>query len=191
MNGGAGHPLDDLTVLDQFKAVPFPPGYPCDTRTFYSPVDDLRGALAHCIANAKHEVLVAMYGFDDQVLAAALKSKLADPNVHVQLTLDSSQAGGTHEKKLLADEDYPNSSVAIGTSEHGRIMHMKLMVIDGTLVASGSTNWSDAAEHLQDNELTIALHPARAAEARLRISAIHRHMLDQARRRNEPEKPSH
>jgi phosphatidylserine/phosphatidylglycerophosphate/cardiolipin synthase-like enzyme len=185
MNGGTGHPLADLNVLDQFKSVPFPPGYPSDTRTFYSPVDDLRGALAYCIANAKHEVLVAMFGFDDNVLAAALKAKLNDPHVHVQLTLDSSQAGGVHEKKLLADSAYPNSSVAIGTSEHGRIMHMKMMIIDGTVLCTGSTNWSDAAEHLQDNELTIGLHPARAAEARLRIAAIHRHMLDQAKRREQ------
>jgi phosphatidylserine/phosphatidylglycerophosphate/cardiolipin synthase-like enzyme len=181
------HPLENLLVLDRFKSVPFPPGYPTDVRTFYSPVDDLRGALAFLIANAKHEVLVAMYGFADQVLAAALKAKLADPNVHVQLTLDSSQAGGAHERGILAESQFPNSSVAVGTSEHGRIMHMKMMVVDGTVLATGSTNWSDAAEHLQDNELTISLHPARAAEARLRIDAIHRHMLEQQRRRNEPD----
>lgn len=172
------HPLADLTVLDMFKSAPFPPGYPDDVRTFYSPIDDLRGALAYLITNAKHEILVAMFGFDDQVLAAALKTKLQDPYIHVQLTLDSSQAGGVHERQILAAEGYPNSSIAIGTSEHGRIMHMKVLVIDGTILVGGSTNWSDAAEHLQDNELTVSLHPARAAEARLRISEIHRHMLD-------------
>jgi phosphatidylserine/phosphatidylglycerophosphate/cardiolipin synthase-like enzyme len=177
-----GHPLADLSVLDQFKTTPFPPAYPSDVRTFYSPIDDLRGALAFCIANAKHEVLVAMFGFDDDILAAALKTKMADPNIHVQLTLDKSQAGGVHEKALLAQEKYPNSSVAIGSSEHGRIMHMKVMVIDGTVLCTGSTNWSDAAEHLQDNELTISLHPARAAEARLRIAEIHRHMLGAKKR---------
>jgi phosphatidylserine/phosphatidylglycerophosphate/cardiolipin synthase-like enzyme len=174
------HPLADLSVLDQFKTTPFPPGYPGDVRTFYSPIDDLRGALAYCIANAKHEVLVAMFGFDDDVLAAALKTQMANPSIHVQLTLDKSQAGGVHERTLLAQEKYPNSSVAIGSSEHGRIMHMKVMVIDGTVLVTGSTNWSDAAEHLQDNELTISLHPARAAEARLRVAEIHRHMLAKA-----------
>ncbi len=63
---------------------------------------------------------------------------------------------------------------------------MKLLVIDGTILVGGSTNWSDAAEHLQDNELTVSLHPARATEARLRINEIHQHMLS----RN-AEKPSH
>jgi len=56
-------------------------------------------------------------------------------------------------------------------------MHLKLMMIDGTVLATGSTNWSDSAEHLQDNELTVSISPARAAEARMRIDAIHAHML--------------
>jgi len=175
------HPLQDLTVLDSYRAgAPYPPGYPADVRTLYSPVDDVHGALAYLIMAAQHEILVAMFGFDDDALAAALKQRMADPNVHVQLTLDKSQAGGVHEHKLLEAEAYPNTSVAIGSSEHGRIMHMKLLVIDGSVLVSGSTNWSDAAEHLQDNELTVALNTARANEARLRITAIHRHMLDAA-----------
>jgi phosphatidylserine/phosphatidylglycerophosphate/cardiolipin synthase-like enzyme len=177
----SAHPLADLAVLDRFKTTPFPPGYPPDVRAFYSPIDDLHGALAYLIANAQHELLVAMFGFDDPQLAAALRTKMDDPKIHVQLTLDKSQAGGTHERALLAAENYPNTSIAVGSSEHGRIMHMKLLVVDGTIMASGSTNWSDAAEHLQDNELTIALHPARAAEARLRINQIHRHMIEAAK----------
>lgn len=172
------HPLSDLSVLDRFKAGPFPPGYPADVvRTFYSPVDDLKGALLYLINNARQEIRVAMYGLADADLAAALKAKLSEPSVLVQLTLDSSQAAGAHERKILETVKFPNSSVAIGTSEHGRIMHMKLMIIDGTILVTGSTNWSDAAEHLQDNELTVTIHPARAAEARLRIDAIHAHML--------------
>lgn len=175
-----GHPLADLSVLDQFKTSAFPPGYPTDVRTFYAPVDDLHGALVFLLKNAQAEADVAMFGFDDEELADALHGLLSNPNIRVQLTFDSSQAGGVHEKKILATQNYPNSSIAVGTSEHGRIMHMKLLVIDGTILVSGSTNWSDAAEHLQDNELTVTIHPARAAEARQRISAIHQHMLTKA-----------
>lgn len=180
----AGHPLADLSVLDQFKAAPFPPGYPADVRTFYSPIDNLHGALLYLMQNATTELIVAMYGFDDEDLAATLKAQLSDRSVHVQLTLDSSQAGGVHERTLLATEGYPNSSVAIGSSEHGRIMHMKMLVIDGTILVTGSTNWSSAAEHLQDNELTVSINPARASEARLRIGQIHQHMLDKAQEKH-------
>lgn len=172
-----GHPLADLSVLDQFRSTPLPPGYPQDVRTLYSPVDDVKGALLFLIGSAQAEVDVAMYGFADPDLAHALRLLLANPAVRVQLTLDSSQAAGAHEREILAAEAFPNSSVAVGCSEHGRIMHMKLMIIDGTVLVSGSTNWSGAAEHLQDNELTVTISPARAAEARQRINTIHQHML--------------
>jgi len=107
MGSTDAHPLQDLTVLDHFRAgAPYPPGYPPDVRTLYSPIDDVHGALAYLILAAQHEVLVAMFGFDDDALAAALKQRMADPNVHVQLTLDKSQAGGVHERTLLATEGY-------------------------------------------------------------------------------------
>jgi phosphatidylserine/phosphatidylglycerophosphate/cardiolipin synthase-like enzyme len=174
----SAHPLADLSGLDQFKrGAPYPPGYPTDVRTLYSPVDDLHGALLFLIDNAYHEIVVCMYGFDDEELATALRRRMADPDVHVQLTLDSSQAGGAHEKTLLATEGFPNTSVAVGRSEHGAIVHLKMMVIDGAILVSGSTNWSGGAESLQDNECSVMLDVARANEARLRIAAIHQHML--------------
>jgi len=171
------HPLGDLSCLDVYKTGGFAAGYPADSRTFYSPVDDLHGALLHMIGAARRELIVAMYGFNDAELADAIGAKLADPDCFVQLTLDKSQAAGAHEKALLARENYPKSSVAIGSSEHGRIMHMKVIVIDGAYLVTGSTNWSDAAEHLQDNELTIRSDVVAANEARIRIAHIHQHIL--------------
>ena len=171
------HPLTDLTELDKFKTGGFAVGYPADCRTFYSPVDDLHGALLYVMKSARKELIVAMFGFDDEELASAISEKLSEPACFVQLTLDKSQAGGIHEKELLRQSGYPSSSVAVGSSEHGRIMHMKLMVVDGVWLVTGSTNWSDAAEHLQDNELTVRYSPIEANEARIRTAHIHQHML--------------
>ncbi len=173
----SSHPLADLSVLDQFKTGGVAAGYPPDRMTLYSPVDDLHGALLYVAGCARKELIVAMFGFDDEELAHAIKAKLADPNCFTQLTLDKSQAGGVHERALLDMQDYPATSIAIGSSEHGAIMHMKLMVVDGTWLVSGSTNWSDGAEHMQDNELTIRYSPLEANEARIRIAHIHAHML--------------
>lgn len=175
------HPLSDLTVLDQFAKAPFAPGTPADRRTFYSPVDDVHGALAFVLDAAQRSLIVAMYGFDDDTLAGIIKTKLQSEDCYVQLTLDSSQASGVHERTLLTNEAFPISSVAVGRSEKGAIMHLKEIVIDGVILVTGSTNWSTGGEDLQDNQLTVEINPYAAAAATARIGAIHANMLAKAR----------
>jgi phosphatidylserine/phosphatidylglycerophosphate/cardiolipin synthase-like enzyme len=156
-------------------------------RMLYSPIDDVHGALSDLLKGAKHSVVVAMYGFDDDELAGILRDHLENPHMFVQITLDKSQAGGVHERALLAKfrhEDLGNS-IAIGTSEKSAIMHRKMAIVDGTWLIGGSTNWSESGESKQDNELTIHRSPKLAARARTVLDIEHDHALQQMKARND------
>jgi phosphatidylserine/phosphatidylglycerophosphate/cardiolipin synthase-like enzyme len=169
--------LPDLAALGKHKAHPFAPGYPTDALTFWSTVDDVHGVLVDLVRSASRSLVLAVYGFDDDELAQAIHDKLDAEHCYVSLTLDSSQAAGVHERALLEKSAYPSNSIAIGRSEHGAIMHLKMIIIDGTDVVTGSTNWSASGESKQDNELTVRRNPALAADARAYLDLIHEHML--------------
>ncbi len=168
-----------ITDLDRYKAKGTLAGYPTNMRTFYAPIDDVHGALKAVIGSARHSIVVAMYGYDDDELAAMLDTALKDPTMFVQISLDKSQAGGVHERELLAKyaHEMTGNSVAIGTSEHSAIMHRKMVIVDGMWRVSGSTNWSTSGETRQDNEATILLDAVASAEARTVLDIEHHKML--------------
>lgn len=174
-----------LTVddLDQYKRGGLPPvhGYPADTRTFYSPVDDVHGALKAVIGSCQRSLVLAMYGYDDDELAGMIANLLDNPVIHCQITLDKSQAGGVHEKALLTKykAEMDSNSVAIGTSEKSAIMHRKMCIVDGLWRISGSTNWSVSGETKQDNELTVMRSVAVSSEARTILDLEHVKALTQ------------
>ena len=170
-----------LPDLDKHKTTPVLPSYPSNLRTFYSPEDDVHGALVDVVGSVTRSIVVAMYGYDDDDLAALLDKALKNPKIYVQITLDKSQAGGVHEKAILAKyaHEMTGNSVAIGTSEKSAIMHRKMVVVDGIWRISGSTNWSDSGESKQDNELTVLYDPVAAVEARTVLDLEHTHALKQ------------
>jgi phosphatidylserine/phosphatidylglycerophosphate/cardiolipin synthase-like enzyme len=173
--------LSSLSELDTHKAAPFPPGYPDDARTFYSPVDKVHEALKALLTSANKSLIVAMYGYDDEELNKVIRSKLVDETIFVQMSLDSTQAAGVAERDLLAPwlNDKTGNSIAIGHSEKSAIMHLKMVIIDGVDIVTGSTNWSTGGETKQDNQLTVIRNPLVCVEARSRIDIIHDDMLKQ------------
>jgi phosphatidylserine/phosphatidylglycerophosphate/cardiolipin synthase-like enzyme len=173
--------LSALSLLDKYKVSPFVPGYPDTARTFYSPVDQVHSVLSDMLASATKSLVISMYGYDDDSLDQIVRQKLESDSVFVQMSLDKSQAAGQHEAAILQkwQNDGVGNSIAIGRSEKKAIMHLKLVIVDGLDVITGSTNWSASGEGDQDNQLTVIRDALVAAEARARVDIIHDDMLKQ------------
>src|SRR5919198_6640642 len=142
--------------------------YPADFRTFWSPRDRVHDLLVALLSSAQHSLVLNMFGYADDELDAIIRRKLANEHVYVQMSLDSRQAAGKHEKRLLERwrNDGFGNSIAIGQREKHAISHLKIVLVDGIYTVKGSTNWSLSGEQDQDNELTLTNSAVIAAEAR-------------------------
>jgi phosphatidylserine/phosphatidylglycerophosphate/cardiolipin synthase-like enzyme len=169
-----------ISDLDIYSVKGFPDGWSDTERVFFSPVDRVHDVLKTVINSATHRISVNMYGYDDNEIDAILRAKAISPEIAFVMNLDKSQAGGIHEKVLLAEwATAIGSSVAVGESVKRAISHLKVCVVDGLYVISGSTNWSLSGESKQDNELTISRDPLKAARFESIILANHLEMLKQ------------
>jgi hypothetical protein len=171
----------DWYALGQFKARgKFPDQYPANTRTFYSPEDDVHGFLTCYLSSLRLSSVGNMYGYDDDELNSIIISQAKSPKIYCQWSLDKSQAQGAHERVLVAElEGTPGTNVAIGESTRHAISHLKVHIGDGTYVVTGSTNWSLSGEQKQDNALTVTNDPILAAEYRAILDRNHVAMLTQ------------
>lgn len=158
-----------------YRQTPQAPGYPSNIRRLFSPVDKVHEAFVALCGSATVSLAASLYGWDDDQIDALFRAKLESEHIPVQLSLDKSQAGGVHERAILAKwkADQIGNSVAIGQSAKGAISHDKMIVIDGLVTIAGSTNLSESGETKQDNEATIIYDPVVAAEARARLDVIH------------------
>lgn len=197
-----------LAALGQFTPEgTLTPGYG-DHYLFLVGRDDVHGILHYLIPEETMGFKFNMFGYDDDALNDDIIGLLKNPNVHVQATLDKSQAGGTHEKQLLAldeahDPAFYNSFV-IGESATHQISHTK----GGVLIAQGlgfegSTNWSASGEgtgikldpqaapapgfRAQNNTLLISANPVFLARFAARLDTEHLIALAQREAAPNPE----
>ena len=182
-----------LAALGQFTPEGvLTPGYG-DSYLFFAGRDDLHGILMYLSEREKLSFKMSIYGFDDDEFNGQLLKLANDPSVHVQVTLDKSQAGGVHERKLLeadvaSDPNFYNSFTVIESQTHD-IAHTKAGLLIGLGIGwDGSTNLSKAGEgigidvnatkqhtgfHAQENTLHVFTNPVDIARLGARLDKEH------------------
>lgn len=108
-----------------------------DFHLFYVGRDDVHDILKSILSRASVSLYMNIFGFDDDEL-----NDILIPSITMVITLDKSQAGGVHEKKLL-DSDIAknptkfNTYFVIGESATHQISHTKGFGADGKVGGEG------------------------------------------------------
>jgi phosphatidylserine/phosphatidylglycerophosphate/cardiolipin synthase-like enzyme len=137
----------------------------------YAPESNLERSEIETLRTAKVSVDVAMYSFTDRELAAELV-RLARSGVRVRVYRDSresmqeNQRGSSTTPMLLA------GGVEVRVKASQDLMHFKSYVIDGTLLRTGSANWSPTGLKRQDNDVHYELDTTLAALFETRFEAM-------------------
>jgi hypothetical protein len=175
--------LDDLGSFTREKA--FAPNDSADFRVLYVGRDDVHGALAYVLSRCTRSLKLNMFGYDDDELNGIIEGLVLNEHVFVQGTLDKSQAGGVHEKKILEVwKPEMRASFAIGQSATHQITHTKGGVIDGVVAWEGSTNWSASGEgtdkkKAQNNTLAVYVNPVEIVKFGVELDEEHTTALHQ------------
>lgn len=104
----------------------------------------------NAIVQAKSEIFVQAYSFTSAPIAKALVDA-HKRGVHVQIVIDPSQQKGRYRSAdFTAHEGIPTYIDAIHA-----IAHNKVMVIDNTVVITGSFNFTRAAEEKNAENLFV------------------------------------
>ncbi|MBN2808731.1 MAG: DUF1669 domain-containing protein [Deltaproteobacteria bacterium] len=133
---------------------------------YFSPQGGAQAALEKLLDNARNEVCAAVYFFTSRPLAAAVL-RAHKRGVHVQLIIDGNDESdfskGYYLRQRGIEVRYarglPQRSEK---SEKGKyrikkfgLMHNKFMVVDDKFVATGSYNWTAAAEKWNCENLLV------------------------------------
>lgn len=108
---------------------------------------------------AQSKVHVAMFYFTSQSLASKLLA-LKNKGVEVKVLADNEQmSDGRNQVSYLQ-----NSGVTVKIDGSGQSMHHKFLIIDSSIVCTGSYNWTYSAENLNTENMVVIHSPDIAAK---------------------------
>jgi phosphatidylserine/phosphatidylglycerophosphate/cardiolipin synthase-like enzyme len=128
----------------------------CAARThavvLYAPESNLERREIETLHSAKVSVDIAMYSFTDRDLAEELV-RLAKNGVRVRVYRDWREYEQEQQRGASTTEMLVAGGVQVRVKSSRDLMHFKSYVIDGTLLRTGSANWSPTGLKRQDNDV--------------------------------------
>lgn len=113
---------------------------------------DAEGQLVSDINSAKKSLDIAIYSFTDTKAAYAI-ADAKKRGVSVRLISDRECSGNSYQEKAL--RIVKNAGIPIKINSHSGIMHLKVTVIDGSAVTTGSFNYTKSAQEKNDENFVV------------------------------------
>jgi phosphatidylserine/phosphatidylglycerophosphate/cardiolipin synthase-like enzyme len=135
---------------------------------YFAPDYDVARALDPWLASARSEIDLLVFNFTSDTLAKRLIDRM-QAGVHVAGVFESTQAsnsGGEFDRLRSAGAD-------MRLDRNPNDMHHKVIVIDGTLVITGSYNFSRAAQEENDENLLLIYSPDIAEQYLIEFSRLY------------------
>jgi phosphatidylserine/phosphatidylglycerophosphate/cardiolipin synthase-like enzyme len=112
------------------------------------------------LAQAKKEILVAIYAFTSEELAnAVIQARKRGVTVQVVIDREFDMGNAKSKGKILEGQNIMLRRISglkpSTTEKETGLMHQKFAVIDGRIVFTGSYNWTYAADALNDENLLV------------------------------------
>jgi phosphatidylserine/phosphatidylglycerophosphate/cardiolipin synthase-like enzyme len=135
---------------------------------YFSPDDGVLNALVPLLNSAQQSLYFLAYSFTSNELGAIVRQK-HDDGLTVEGVMDEGQISsnqGTEYDPFLQD------GVAVRKDGNPGLMHHKVFIIDGKIVAFGSYNFSKSAEESNDENLIIVYNEAIAQQFLLEFQRV-------------------
>jgi len=123
----------------------------------FTPNGDCTTQIINTIAQAKKQILVQAYSFTSVPIAKALINA-KNKGVDVKIISDKSQVIA----KNFAAKFFRNSGISLSIDYKPLNAHNKVMIIDNSIVITGSFNFTNAAQYKNTENLLI-IHDANLA----------------------------
>lgn len=140
----------------------------------FSPAGKCSSLIIREIQQAKKELLVAVYAFTSDELAAALvQAKKRGLAVQVVIDREFDAGNGRSKGKFLEAQNIAVRRIAAikstAAEKEAGLMHQKFAILDRSAVLTGSYNWTRAADRLNDENLLFFRDAGPLAEEYRRV----------------------
>ncbi len=134
--------------------------YGSPIEVYFSPEDGTLEHILSAVNSAKENISFLAYSFTSDELAQALIER-AKAGVTVRGVFDKDQY---HSNSGTEYDTVHNAGLDVWLDANPRLMHHKVIIIDGQVVITGSYNFSNNAEQYNDENTLIIHNPEIAAQ---------------------------